>query len=65
MTATTTAGPADQIAVIDRGRVIAHGTSAELKGLTGADTLDEVFLSLTGRPIEEPAEDDDLEEISA
>ena len=44
---------ADQIAVIDHGRVIAQGTSAELKELTGADTLDEVFLSLTGRRTEE------------
>jgi oleandomycin transport system ATP-binding protein len=56
---------ADQIAVIDHGRVIAQGTSAELKALTGADTLDEVFLSLTGHPTQEEAEDDELEEIGA
>ena len=52
---------ADQIAVIDHGRVIAQGTSAELKALTGADTLDEVFLSLTGHDIKEAKhEEDDL-----
>jgi oleandomycin transport system ATP-binding protein len=53
---------ADQIAVIDQGRVIAQGTSAELKELTGAETLDEVFLSLTGHDTTEVA-DDDLEEV--
>jgi oleandomycin transport system ATP-binding protein len=57
---------ASQIAVIDAGRVIAQGTSAELKALTGAATLDEVFLSLTGHDIKEAAaEEDDLEEVSA
>ena len=54
---------ADQIAVIDHGRVIAQGTSAELKELTGADTLDAVFLSLTGHDTNEAADDDDLEEV--
>ncbi|HEY1821854.1 MAG TPA: ATP-binding cassette domain-containing protein [Trebonia sp.] len=56
---------ADRIAVIDQGRVIAQGTSAELKQLTGASTLDEVFLSLTGHDIKEAAQDDEFEEISA
>jgi oleandomycin transport system ATP-binding protein len=57
---------ASEIAVIDLGRVIAQGTSAELKALTGADTLDEVFLSLTGHDIKEAeTEEDDLEEVSA
>jgi oleandomycin transport system ATP-binding protein len=53
---------ADQIAVIDHGRVIAEGTSAELKELTGASTLDEVFLSLTGHDTKEEAEEEDTEE---
>jgi oleandomycin transport system ATP-binding protein len=61
---------ADQIAVIDRGRVIAQGTAAELKAQTGADTLDEVFLSLTGHDTkddEDDEEDDDYDrqEVSA
>jgi oleandomycin transport system ATP-binding protein len=57
---------ASKIAVIDHGRVIAEGSSAELKALTGADTLDEVFLSLTGHDIKEAeTEEDDLEEVSA
>jgi ABC-2 type transport system ATP-binding protein len=49
---------ADQIAVIDAGRVVAEGTPDELKAKVGPDrvetvtrkpTLDEVFLHLTGR----------------
>ena len=57
---------ADQIAVIDHGRVIAQGTSAQLKALTGADTLDKVFLSLTGHDTAEArTEEDDLEEVTA
>jgi oleandomycin transport system ATP-binding protein len=56
---------ADQIAVIDHGRVIAQGSSAELKALTGADTLDEVFLLLTGHPAKNDTAEDDLEEVSA
>ena len=57
---------ADRIAVIDHGRVIAQGTSAELKELAGADTLDAVFLSLTGHDTKQAQdEEDDLEEVSA
>jgi oleandomycin transport system ATP-binding protein len=56
---------ASRIAVIDRGRVIAAGTSAELKALTGASTLDDVFLSLTGHDLKEDEETDDLEEAGA
>ncbi len=56
---------AHQIAVIDAGRVIAQGTSAELKAQTGASTLDAVFLSLTGHGTKDPQTDDDLEEVSA
>ncbi|AYY13098.1 ATP-binding cassette domain-containing protein [Actinobacteria bacterium YIM 96077] len=50
---------ADQIAVIDAGRVVAEGTPDELKAKVGPDrvetvtrkpTLDEVFLHLTGHP---------------
>jgi oleandomycin transport system ATP-binding protein len=59
---------ADQIAVIDHGRVIAQGTSAELKAQTGADTLDEVFLSLTGHEVGEDQAGEgeyDRQEVSA
>ncbi len=52
---------ASQIAVIDDGRVIALGTSAELKAQTGAATLDDVFLSLTGHDIK-PADAGDHDE---
>jgi oleandomycin transport system ATP-binding protein len=55
---------AERIAVVDHGRMIATGTPAELKASTGSDTLDDVFLALTGHEIE-PAADNDLEESLA
>jgi len=42
---------ADELAVMDHGRVIAQGSPAELKAQYQATTLDEVFLTLTGREI--------------
>jgi ABC-2 type transport system ATP-binding protein len=44
---------ADRIAVIDHGKIIASGTSAELTSQTGTSSLEEAFLSLTGRQIRE------------
>jgi oleandomycin transport system ATP-binding protein len=55
---------AEQIAVIDHGRMIATGTPQELKASTGSDTLDDVFLALTGHEIK-PAAHNDLEEALA
>jgi len=44
---------ADRIGVLDRGRLIAHGTAGELKNLVpDAADLDDVFLALTGAPTE-------------
>ena len=40
-------GALQWIAVIDHGRVVAHGTADELKALVDADSLDDVFLALT------------------
>ena len=42
---------AERIAVIDHGRIVAIGSSAELKQQTGADSLEEAFLKLTGTTI--------------
>jgi ABC-2 type transport system ATP-binding protein len=42
---------ADRIAIIDHGRIIAEGTAAELKSNTGAESLEQAFLSLTGSAI--------------
>src|SRR5271165_1390636 len=38
----------DRVAIIDRGRIAALGTVAQLRELRGRDTLEEVFLHLTG-----------------
>jgi ABC-2 type transport system ATP-binding protein len=44
---------AQNLAIVDRGRVVAEGTPAELKGSVGADSLDEVYLHYAGRSFEE------------
>src|SRR5208283_4054426 len=44
---------AHRIAIIDHGRIIAQGSSAELKQQTGADSLEKAFLALTGTSIRE------------
>jgi oleandomycin transport system ATP-binding protein len=52
---------AERIAVIDHGAMIATGTPQELKASTGSDTLDDVFLALTGHDITPATDDNDLE----
>ncbi len=42
---------AGRIAIIDHGRIVSLGTSAELKSSTGSATLEEAFLALTGTEI--------------
>src|ERR1700678_1272113 len=42
---------AHRIAIIDHGKIIAQGTSLQLKEQTGAETLEEAFLALTGSAI--------------
>lgn len=42
---------AQRIAIIDHGKIIASGTSAELKTLTKTESLEDAFLSLTGKVI--------------
>jgi ABC-2 type transport system ATP-binding protein len=44
---------ADDITVIDHGRIVAEGTAALLKERTGTATLEEAFIALTGRDIRE------------
>lgn len=44
---------AEKIAIIDHGKIIASGTSQELKEKTRTNSLEEAFLSLTGKVIRE------------
>lgn len=44
---------AQRIAVIDHGQIIAQGSSAELKSKTKMASLEDAFLSLTGKTIRE------------
>jgi ABC-2 type transport system ATP-binding protein len=42
---------ADDITVIDHGRIVAEGTAVSLKEQTGAGSLEDAFIALTGRDI--------------
>ncbi len=44
---------AERIAVIDHGKIIAQGTTSELKTKTKTDNLEDAFLNLTGHAIRE------------
>jgi ABC-2 type transport system ATP-binding protein len=44
---------ADRIAVIDHGRIVAHGTPTALREQTGGRTLEDAFIALTGHSIRE------------
>jgi ABC-2 type transport system ATP-binding protein len=44
---------ADWVAIIDHGKIVAEGSPEELKEKTGAKTLEDAFLSLTGKKIRE------------
>jgi len=50
---------AHQVGLLDGGRLVATGTPEELKAQAGGETLDDVFLALTGHAI---PTDDDLED---
>jgi ABC-2 type transport system ATP-binding protein len=56
---------ADTVGLLDEGRLVAEGTPADLKAQAGGQTLDDVFLALTGHPATEPTSDndDELQEI--
>ncbi|MDE3195484.1 MAG: ATP-binding cassette domain-containing protein [Acidobacteriota bacterium] len=48
---------AQRIAIIDHGKIVAQGTSAELKEQTNSETLEQAFLALTGSSIREEGAD--------
>jgi ABC-2 type transport system ATP-binding protein len=48
---------AHRIAIIDHGRIVAQGSPQELKQQTGADSLEQAFLALTGSSIRDERAD--------
>ena len=46
---------AQRIAIIDHGSIVAQGSAQELKTQTGADSLEDAFLKLTGTAIRDEA----------
>ncbi len=46
---------ANTIAIIDHGKIIAHGNSAQLKKQTKTDSLEKAFIKLTGKEIRKEA----------
>lgn len=48
---------ANRIAIIDHGRVVAIGSSLELKDQTGTESLEDAFLALTGSTIRDEGAD--------
>jgi ABC-2 type transport system ATP-binding protein len=48
---------ADRMAIIDHGRIVAQGTPQELKQQTGAESLEQAFLALTGTMIRDERAD--------
>ena len=48
---------AQRIAIIDHGRIVAQGSAAELKQQTGAESLEQAFLALTGTTIRDERAD--------
>ena len=59
---------ADQLAhtvgLLDGGRLVAEGTPAELKAQAGGETLDDVFLALTGHAATTDDDQDEMETAS-
>ncbi len=47
------AEPCDRVAILDRGRIVALGSPAELKSAAGVDSLEDVFLATAGRSLPE------------
>ena len=48
----------DRVALIDAGTIIAEGTSHQLKTQAGAASLEDAFVELTGKPLENDEEDE-------
>jgi ABC-2 type transport system ATP-binding protein len=48
---------AHRVGVIDHGKLVAQGTPAEIKEQTGAATLEDAFLALTGSTIRDESAD--------
>ena len=44
---------AQRVAILNHGRIVTQGTTQELQEQTGADSLEQAFLALTGTPLQE------------
>src|SRR5262245_62848716 len=57
---------ANRIAIIDHGRIVAQGSSAELKAQTHTDSLEAAFLALTGPSIRDdsPSSADQMRQVA-
>lgn len=53
---------ADKVGLLDAGRLVAEGTPEELKAQAGGETLDDVFLALTGHPTTDTGTETSTEE---
>jgi ABC-2 type transport system ATP-binding protein len=48
---------AQKIAIIDHGKIIAHGTPDEIRKNAGTEDLEEAFIKITGREVREDKSD--------
>ena len=55
---------ANKIAIIDHGKIVGQGTSAELKKLTGKDSLEDAFLALTGHGVRDESAENPMHQAS-
>jgi len=51
---------ADRVAIIEKGRLLACDAPAALKRYTNSETMEDVFLRITGRPSPDAAPGDSV-----
>ncbi|HEX7632936.1 MAG TPA: ATP-binding cassette domain-containing protein [Candidatus Saccharimonadales bacterium] len=56
---------AERIAIIDHGKIVARGTTPELRKQTGTKTLEEAYLKLTGEGLRDDADEGNNDGLNA